>query len=182
MLRKFHFQSDYGNCEDAADVRRRLRRASRSYTFAAAIYATCAESTRSCMDDRGSSLTSSPSSPSAACGDGSLSCIESGISSGVMARVISGRGSGRGVERVVDSGSAVIWRVRSGFGPARKDFAVGLRGLSSFSRTESRLRWTFIAGSMDCPNPWDVATCSIDLKYCLWLALCMSTKGTACVP
>lgn len=75
----------------------------------------CGESTRSCIADSGTSFASRPSKPRPCAGcSGILSCMESGMSSGV------------------------ICRFRSGLGGARKLLLLGLLGLSSFSKTESR--------------------------------------------
>lgn len=103
----------------------------------------CGESTRSCMAERGSSFISGPSNASPPFGrSGSLACIESGTSSGVTCLV------------------------SSGFGGARKLFDLGLRGLSSFSRTESRFLRVNSSEGRAWPKPCEAATCSMDLKYC----------------
>jgi len=100
------------------------------------------------MLDNGSSFVSRPSRPSPFAGCSStLSCIGSGMRSGVTCLLHSGRGG------------------------ARKDFAVGILGLSSFSSTESLLRWTDSSDGRVCPKPSDVATDSMDLKYCVRLAI-----------
>lgn len=51
----------------------------------------------------------------------------------------------------------------------RADEGGEVRGLSSFSRTESRFFRTSSSDGRDWPKPWDEATCSMDLKYCLIL-------------
>lgn len=95
------------------------------------------------MLDSGSSLVSRPSKPNPFAGCAStLVCMESGIRSGVTALASSGRGA------------------------ARKVFDVGLFGLSSFSSTESRLRNVNSSDGKDWPKPSELATDSIDLKYC----------------
>ena len=102
----------------------------------------CGESTLVCMADIGTSFASSPSKERAcAARSGSLACMGSGINSGV-------------------TGLA-----NSGFGRARNVLDVGLLGLSSFSRIESRFFSVTSADGRDWPKPCEVATCSIDLKY-----------------
>ena len=106
------------------------------------------ESTRSCIAESGRSFTSTPSNATPGFGrSGNLVCMESGTSSGV------------------------ICLFNSGLGGARKFFAVGLLGLSSFSSTESRFFRVSSSDASAWPNPCEDATCSIDLKYYSLLAI-----------
>ena len=107
------------------------------------------DSTRSCIADKGSSFAPGPSNVTPESSrSGNRVCIASGTSSGV------------------------ICLVSSGLGGARKLFPGGLRGLSNFSKTESRFFKVNSSDARAWPNPCDAATCSIDLKYCFGLAAC----------
>lgn len=87
--------------------------------------------------------------------------MESGTRSGVMDLVI----SLLGMERVVGGFSSSEGEGFLGLGDRMKEASVGLLGLSSLSRTESRFCRTSSKEGRAWPKPCEAATCSIDLKY-----------------